>query len=313
MMMNKNIMSKKTSRILSLIIRQVTDRPTFESVGVERYRLLLENSARAFKSDPAMTFAPLHIRDIEAEWLTPPDHEGKRIILYVHGGGYIAGSINSHRDLASRIAKAAKARVLVFNYRLAPEHPFPAGLNDAEQVYEWLTAQWGDTHDICLAGDSAGGGIALALLASCMAGRFPLPKCAVFMSPWIDLACKNPSFTEKHKNDFMLNQDILKKTARLYTDKDPADPMISPINNSFKGIPPVLIQVGENEVLLDDARLLAEKIQKENGIVQLEIWNEMFHVWQYFSKYLSEGREAIVRIGDFIQQYSPAFSGSTSN
>ncbi len=299
-------MSKKTSRILSLIIRQVTNRPTFESVGVERYRRLLEKSARAFKPDPAMTFEPLHIQNMEAEWITPPDHRENRTILYVHGGGYIAGSINSHRDLASRIAKAARARTLIFNYRLAPEHPFPAGLNDAEQIYDWLTMQCGDTHDICLAGDSAGGGIALALLASRMSGHRSLPKCGVFMSPWIDLVCENASHTEKRENDFMLNQDILKKTVRLYTDKDPAHPRISPINNSFKGIPPVLIQVGENEVLLDDARLLAEKIQQDSGIVQLEVWKEMFHVWHYFSKYLSEGRDAVVRIGDFIRQYSPA-------
>jgi acetyl esterase/lipase len=268
--------------------------------------MLLEKSARAFKPDPAMIFEPLHIRGMEAEWLIPPDHKRNRIILYIHGGGYIAGSIHSHRDLASRIAKAARARVLIFNYRLAPEHPFPAGLNDAERIYEWLTMQWGETHDLCLVSDSAGGGIALALLVSCIAGQRPLPKCAVFMSPWVDLVCETASYTEKREVDFMLNQDILKKTVRLYTDKSPAHPMISPINNSFTGIPPVLIQVGENEVLLDDARLLAEKILQDKGIVQLEIWKEMFHVWHYFSKYLSEGRDAILRIGDFIRSYTPA-------
>lgn len=301
---NTNFMSKKTSRILSAIMSQVTNRSSFETLGVTRYRQLLEKSARIFKIGPDIHVESIKICGRKAEWLTPLEHDNKRIIVYVHGGGFIAGSINSHRDLASRIARAAKARLLIFNYRLAPEHPFPAGFDDVKQIYQWVIKQFDHSHHICLAGDSAGAGLALSLLSDLLTHKEPLPKCAVLLSPWTDLECKNNSHSQNREKDFMLNQNALKTTARLYTNKDLAFPLISPINHSFKGIPPILIQVGENEVLLDDSTLLAKKIKQDNGFVQLEIWDEMFHVWHYFGKYLSEARDAVTRVGEFIQSYS---------
>ncbi|MFH2090860.1 MAG: alpha/beta hydrolase [Pseudomonadota bacterium] len=303
-------MDKRKSRILSAIMFQVRSRPSFESIGVVRYRQLLEQSARIFTINPAIKKDPIHICGMDAEWITPPEHDEKRIILYVHGGGFIAGSINSHRDLASRIATAAKARLLMFNYRLAPEHPFPAGLDDTRQIYQWITERFDNSHHICLAGDSAGAGLALSLVSDLMTRALPLPKCVVLLSPWTDLECKNLSHHTNLRKDFMLNQKALKATARLYTDKDLANPLISPINNNFKGFPPVLIQVGENEVLLDDSTLLAKKIEQDNGIVKLEVWDEMFHVWHYFSKYLSQARDAVNRAGEFIQFWSPVIRSS---
>ena len=293
-------MSKKTSRLLSAIIFQVTSRPSLESIGVERYRQLLEKSARAFKPDQSVIPEAFSINGIDAEWLNPPDPESGRIILYIHGGGFIAGSINSHRDLASRIAISARSRLLIFNYRLAPEHPFPAGLDDARTVYEWLSDHYGQDHSICLAGDSAGGGLALSLMVDCEDRKQTLPEKAVLISPWIDLACTSQSHDAKKGKDFMLNTETLKQTAKYYTRLSTSDPMVSPINNPLDNLPPTLIQVGENEILLDDATRLAEKIRQAGGSVELEIWDEMFHVWHYFARYLSEGRQAIARIGDFL-------------
>ncbi|WP_300462298.1 alpha/beta hydrolase [Desulfobacula sp.] len=297
-------MNKPTSHILSTIFRYLKSCPTLETIGVERYRTLLEKSSLAFKPDPAVTVEPFHIQAIEAQWLLPSDHNENRIILYVHGGGYIAGSITSHTDLASRIGTAARAKVLLFNYRLAPEHPFPEGLTDVKTVYHWLVETYPAPHRISLVCDSAGAGLGLALLSGLLKQAAPLPACSVLISPWIDLECKNPSHHENREKDPLLSQPVLKKTARLYTDQDLSNPLISPINNTFSGITPLLIQTGEHEVLIDDSRILAKKLQAVGATVRLEIWEGMFHVWPYFAKYLSEGRQAIQVMGHFIQQYS---------
>ena len=297
-------MSKMTAIILSAIFKQLRSRPTLESVGIEQYRILLEKSALVFKPDNTITIEPFYINAIEAQWIVPSHHNEKRIILFIHGGGFIAGSINSHKDLASRIAIASDAKVLIFNYRLAPEHPFPKGLIDVKAVYQWLINYLPNTHRISLVADSAGAGLALALLSGLLMESRPLPVCSVLISPWIDLECKNNSHVKNQGKDPMLSQGILKKTARLYTDKDLSNPLISPINNEFSGISPLLIQTGELEVLVDDSKILSNKLNTAGATVQLEIWEGMFHVWHYFAKYLSEGRQAIHHIGNFIRKYS---------
>lgn len=297
-------MSKTTSHILSAIIRHLKSRPSLATIDIEQYRNLLEKSALAFKLHPSVKTEPLHVESIEGLWLSPPNHDKNRLILYIHGGGYIAGSIASHKDLASRIAIAAEARVLIFNYRLAPEHPFPQGLDDVKTVYNWMLGRYHDTCKICLVGDSAGAGLGLSLLSGLLKTRHPLPECAVLISPWIDLECKNSSLLENREKDPMLSQTLLEKSARLYTDKALSDPLISPVNAEFSGICPILIQTGENEILSDDSKILAQKLRQAKATVQLEIWENMFHVWHYFAKYLSEGRQAIDRIGKFIKTCS---------
>lgn len=293
-------MSKMASRILSAIFKQLKARPTFESVGIKPYRELLEKSAAVFKPDPGVTHHDFFMDHIQARWMTPEKPDPSRTILYIHGGGFIAGSIKSHTDLAARIARACRARVLIFNYRLAPEHPFPSGIKDVGNMYRFLTGSLEDGQRICLMGDSAGGGLGLALLADLLKNKAAvLPACAVFISPWADLECKNPSHSIEKDADPMLSQSVLKKTARLYTDQDPALPEISPINSDFTGACPVLIQVGENEVLKDDSIILSDRMKDAGVTVELEIWQDMFHVWHYFARYLSEGREAIDRIGKF--------------
>lgn len=297
-------MDRTTSHILESLFRHLKSHPTIEQVGVQPYRTLLDKSAAAFKPDSSLQIKPITIGSIEAQWLFHETLESKRIILYVHGGGFIAGSMTSHRDLASRIAAACDAKVFIFNYRLAPEHPFPEGLADVRTAFEWLTRQCGDTHDIIIMGDSAGAGLALSLLTGLLSDHCPLPVCSVLISPWIDLECKNSSHVENGNKDPMLSTDILKKTASLYTDKSLSLPLISPINSNFTGITPILIQTGENEILLDDSKILAQKLKSAGAVFELEIWEGMFHVWHYFAKYLSEGRQAIRRIGKFVQQHT---------
>jgi epsilon-lactone hydrolase len=297
-------MSKTTSHMLEALIRYLKTHPRYEDLCVEPYRLLLEKGAAAFKPDKSIQTKPFTINSIEAQWLLPEAHDNGKIIFYVHGGGFIAGSIRSHQDLASRIAKASGTKLLIFNYRLAPEHPFPEALTDVGTVYEWLTGQYGKSHDIILAGDSAGAGLALSLLSRLLSDRQRLPVCSILISPWIDLECKNLSHFENKDRDPMLSTDILKKTAALYATENLSHPLISPINNDFTGITPVLIQVGENEILLDDSKILAQKLKTVGVVTELEIQEGMFHVWHYFAKYLSEGRQAISGIGRFIRQHA---------
>ena len=298
-------MTKIKSHVLSAIFRQLKSRPSFDSIGIENYRKLLEKSALAFKPDKSVKTESFFINGIEAQWLLPLYHNKKHIIMYVHGGGFIAGSIKSHRDLASRIAIASEAKVLIFNYRLAPEHPFPAGLEDVKTIYQWLTNRYKNGYKISIVADSAGAGLALGLLSMLLNSARSLPVCTVLLSPWIDLECKNNSLIENKKKDPLLNHDALKRTVRLYTDHDNlSNSLISPVNNNFSGISPLLIQTGENEVLIDDSKILAQKLEQANAVVQLDIWKEMFHVWHYFAKYLPEGREAIKEIGNFIKKHS---------
>ncbi len=297
-------MKQTKSRILSAVLKHLKSSPDFESTGIGQYRKLLEKSANAFKQDKAINAKATRIGSIDAVWLTPEKYNRNRLLLFTHGGGYIAGSIRSHKDLASRVAAACEAKVLLYNYRLAPEHPFPQGFEDVKKVYHWLSNLYGRTHTISLIGDSAGAGLTLSLLSTLLSEGRPLPACLVLISPWIDLACKNSSHIENKDIDPMLSLSVLKKTARLYAKSDLSNPLISPINNEFSGAPPVLIQTGENEILIDDSKILAQKLQQAGSSVHLEIWKDMFHVWHYFAKYLSEGRHAIQKIGKFIRTHT---------
>jgi acetyl esterase/lipase len=276
--------------------------PTFDQVGIKRYRSLLEVSAKAFKPDKDIKFQPIRINQIKAEKIIPKDISSNTIILFLHGGGYIAGSINSHRDLGSRIAKYSKAMVLLIDYRLAPEHPFPAGLEDALNSYKWLLNNNPEQRQIALAGDSAGGGLTLALIAKIKENKLPMPCAAVFLSPWVDLENKNKSIKEKQDVDPMLDKKMLDQTAKLYANNHlVSDPYISPINHDMTGLCPILIHVGKNEVLLDDSLILAQKAENAGVKTPIEVWENMFHVFQYFARYLPKAKKSLKKVGLFIQ------------
>ena len=289
------------NRILASIFRHLKSRPTFDQTGIEKHRALLEKGALAFGTDKSVMLESFDIHGIEAARLIPEDTSSGKTILYLHGGGFMAGSIHSHRDLGSRIAKAACAELLLIDYRLAPEHPYPAGLDDVLTAYKHLLDQGISPEKLCIAGDSAGGGLALSLLVRLRMEHLPMPGCAVFLSPWVDLECRGKSMKENRDHDPMLNRDLLLKTVGVYTDKDPSDPLISPLNADFTGFPPMLVHAGENEVLLDDAVRLAEKARHYGIKTEIETYGGMFHVFQYFARYLDKASESIQKIGTFIQ------------
>ena len=241
---------------------------------------------------------------VPAAWMITPEVAKDRAILYLHGGGYVEGSITSHQDLAQRISKVSKARVLILDYRLAPEHPFPAALEDSVCAYEWLINSEGyNPQNLIIAGDSAGGGLTIATLLKLRDQGVPLPAAAVCLSPWTDLALTGESIKLKLHEDPFVSPDELMFYSRLYLGKtDPKNPFASPLYGNFEGFPPLCIQVGSAEILLDDATRLARRAREAGVEVQLDIWEEMIHVFQAFAVMAPEGTEGINKIGEFIKK-----------
>jgi len=240
---------------------------------------------------------------VPADQIEPPGLATSRVVLFLHGGGYSLGSARSHRALGKRIAFAARARVVLPDYRLAPEHVFPAAVADAVASYRWLLATGVEPAQIAVAGDSAGAGLALALLVSLRDAGAPLPACAVLLSPFADLECRGESYSTLAALDPIVSREMGLGMGKLYIgDRDPSDPLASPVHASLAGLPPLLIQVGSREVVLDDARAI-ERHAREAGVpAKLDVWPGMVHVWQLFASALDEGRRAIDDLGSFIRQ-----------
>lgn len=231
------------------------------------------------------------------------DHDTpRRYVLYLHGGGYVLGSIDTHRELAAQIAHRANARVLIIEYRLAPEAPYPAGLNDAEAAYQWLLDIGVTPAQIAFAGDSAGGGLALALLQRMKNSGKQLPAAAALLSPWVDLTCTTPSLDTNTATDLVLNKAQMQSCAHVYAGHySLGDPGISPLYGNLSGLPPCLIQVSRQELLLDDGVRLAEQLEKAGTISHISKWSQMPHVWQLLHRYLPQADEALREIGEFLQ------------
>lgn len=280
--------------------------PLAGELDIPRERAILERYTKVFRPLGKVEVTRLDADGIPAAWIVPPGMEAKRTILYLHGGGYNAGSITSHLPLTSNIALAAKARVLAIDYRLAPEHAFPAAVEDALAAYRWLLKGSAQANQIVVAGDSAGGGLTLSLLLSLREKRLSLPAAAVCLSPWTDLTLSGESWETNARIDFMLEKISTLKAAKIYLgDADPRSPLASPLYADPAGLPPLLIQVGSEEVLLSDSTLFAEKARAAGVDVTLENWKGMQHVWQYTASMLPEARQAVARIGEFIIQHCP--------
>jgi monoterpene epsilon-lactone hydrolase len=232
--------------------------------------------------------------------VTPKSH-GERAVLYLHGGGYVSGGPGHYRHFVWRIADALAATVWVLAYRLAPEHPFPAALEDAAAAYAYLAGEASDTRALFVMGDSAGGGLTLALLLKLRDEQRPLPRAAVALSPWTDLALTGPSLEENADADPMLNAGDMPEIAQLYLGgTDPRTPYASPLYGDATRLPPVLIQVGSDEILRDDAVRMAEKLKRDNPKGRLEVWHRMPHGWQMCVPMLPEARRAIRNIASFV-------------
>jgi acetyl esterase/lipase len=271
-------------------------------LDVEKERAETEALAANFKTKIELICTPVNANEVPAEWITTAAAPADRVILYLHGGSYNSGSIASHRSLAANIVHAAKTRALIIGYRLAPEYRFPAAVEDARVAYQWLLENRFSSDHIIVAGDSCGGGLALSLLISLRDEEQPLPAAAVCLSPWTNLACTGESWETNLKKDIMIDPGVLRKSAQLYLgESDPRTPFASPLYADLKGLPPILIQVGSEELLLSDATCFAEQAQAAGIKVTLQVWKGMQHEWHFAANILPEGRQAIEQIGQFIE------------
>ncbi len=293
------------SKELTQMIEMMAGGPVFGVGTIEEQRAGMEAMAGGSQLPDKVTINETRVGDLDAEWVAMPNSANGRVVLYLHGGGYVMGSRRTHRELASRIAREAAARVLVLEYRLAPEHPFPAAVEDATAAYRWLRKQGIAAGSIAIAGDSAGGGLTLATLLALRDAGDALPACAVCLSPWTDLEGTGASAQPGGADDPMIDAAALRDTGRTYAASAVRNPLAAPLHGNYKGLPPLLIQVGTREILLDDSTRVADKARAAGVPVRLEIEEGAPHVWQMVP-HLPESIDAVRRIGAFVRERIPA-------
>ncbi|MGA7657956.1 MAG: alpha/beta hydrolase [Methylocella sp.] len=241
---------------------------------------------------------------VPGEWSIAPGSDATRVLIFFHGGGYCSGSILSHRRMVTEAGRAARTRTLAVGYRLAPEHPFPAAIDDALTVWRYVRNQGVAAKHIAIGGDSAGGGLTVALINRLRNAREELPGCAWLVSPWTDLTMSGETLTTKDAIDPIIHKGYLGELADAYlpAKTDRKDPQISPLYADLKGLPPTLIQVGSAETLLADATRFAAAAGAADVPVTLEIWPHMIHAWHLWNAHLEPGRRALANAGSFIRE-----------
>ncbi|MEK0417725.1 MAG: hypothetical protein RI949_1731 [Pseudomonadota bacterium] len=296
-------MSSIRSRIWYHLIRRKLAQQRALKLPLEQARANGDrNSARMFKIPAGISTQAADIDGLNGEWLRPEGSKPAGLLLYLHGGAYVQGSVKTHRALAARLALASQASAFIVDYRLAPEHPFPAAVDDALVVYKALRRAY-PGEPIALAGDSAGGGLTVATALRIRDEAVPAPVALALLSPWTDLTLGNPSHLSKAKVDpYFPDSSLLSLAAKAYAwGRDPRTPQISPQFADLGGLPPTLIHVGEREALLDDSLILAEKMTAAGSQAQLDLYPDMWHVWQVFAGRFPEADRSIAAIGAFLK------------
>lgn len=291
---------------LDRVLEMIRARAAEVRKTIEDDRLSYERIMSSFKMDDDIKTERVGAGGVPAEWIVAPGATADRIVLYLHGGGYAFGSMRTHRVMLSYLSRAAAARVLGLDYRLAPENPFPAPVEDTVAAYRWLLAGGAKANQIVVAGDSAGGGLMLAALVALRYLGEPLPAAGVGISSWTDMEATGASFTENAEVDPSVSRDRILHIVKLYMGgKDPRAPLASPIHADLVGLPPLLLQIGSIETLLDDSTVLAKRAKEAGVKVEVEVWDDMPHVWHHFAPILPEARQAIEHIGEFVRKHTP--------
>ena len=242
---------------------------------------------------------------LTAEWSMAPESDASHVLLFFHGGGYCSGSILSHRRLVTEAGRAAGVRTLAVAYRLAPENPFPAALEDAATAWRYLLDQGFAAKTIAVGGDSAGGGLTVALMNRLRDAQAAMPACGWLISPWTDLTMSGATLARNDARDPLIHEGYLAELANAYAPAsiDRKDPRISPLFADLKGLPPLLVQVGSAETLLADATRFVAAAGEADVAVTLEIWPHMIHAWQLWNAHLEPGRQALAEAGAFIRRH----------
>ena len=287
---------------LDSLITLLRSRPAPATQDVTDSRARFEKMGAFLGGAPDARCEKVDVDGVPAEWVSAAAVDAGRAVLYLHGGGYAIGSLNTHRRLAFDISAASGARVLLLDYRLAPEHPFPAAVDDAATAWRWLLKQGLAAGKLAIAGDSAGGGLTIATLVNLRDRKLGLPACAVAISPWVDLEGVGTSMTARSAQDPMVQKAGLTWMADMYlAGKDARTPLAAPLHADLSGLPPVMVQVGTAETLLDDATRIAERLHSAGNEVKLSVWPNMLHVFPLFAPILSEGMDGCREIGQFIK------------
>jgi epsilon-lactone hydrolase len=296
-------MASVRARILRRVVRYMNRERGGPPRPFAVQRAEMERAARLALRPRGTVARPVDAGGVPAEWVSVPNSRPDQVMVYLHGGSYSIGSSRTHRALAAQIARAAGLRALVLDYRLAPEHIFPAPVEDATAAYRWLLAQGIAPERAVIAGDSAGGGLTLAAALALRDAGDPLPAALVCISPWTDLAATGASVKTRAQLDPEIAADAIAPAGLRYVGPggDPRAPLASPLYADLRGLPPTLIQVGDHEVLLDDSTRLAERARAAGVAVTLEVWPEMWHVFEAMAGYLPEADRAIAQIGSFMR------------
>jgi epsilon-lactone hydrolase len=269
---------------------------------IAQMRLDSDERGRNFGRAADVTVQKVDANGVPAEWTATPDADASSAILYLHGGGYVLCSLDSHRHLAAEVGRASGTRTLAIDYRLAPEHPFPAPVEDTLAAYRYLLDGGIKAERIAMAGDSAGGGLVVAAMLAIREAGLALPACGWCISPWVDMEAQGASFTDRAEADPTVQKATIQMMAEWYLGgANPRHPHASPLHADLRGLPPLLIQVGAAETLLDDSVALARKAGASDVMVDLQIWPEMIHIWHLYFPMLSAGRRAIAAGGSFVR------------
>lgn len=308
-------MTSLRSRILHRTLARVSS-ALDRRLSVQEQRTRLDEIARrGIRLPKGVTVSRVQAGGVYAEWVEPCDVAPQHAILYLHGGGYCICSLDTHRGLAARLALASGMRVLLIAYRLAPEHPYPAALEDSLGAYHWLLGHGFSPARIAIGGDSAGGGLALACALSLRDACAPLPAAIFCLSPWTDLTYSGETIHTLADVEPLLKPgktSIMTSIVSYYAGThNPAEALISPLFADLHGLPPLLIHVGSDEILLSDSTRFAEKARCAEVEVTLEIWEGMWHVFQVFAPYVPEAQQSIDKIGEFVRQHTSGHSRMT--
>lgn len=246
---------------------------------------------------------------VPASWIITSESIDHRVVLYFHGGGFTIGSVQSHMEIMSRMSRALSARVLAIEYRLAPEHPFPAAIDDCVAAYRWLLHSGFNPNQLVLAGSSAGAGLVMSTLLTLRDCKDPKPAAAVCLCPFVDMTLQSDSLYTNHGRDWVTKSRLEAIVETYLAGADPAQRLASPVAADLSGLPPIFIQAGRNEILVDDARRLAAYASSDGVQVELDIWPEMIHMWQLFASAIPEGAEAIEKMCGLLKKSVRAWSG----
>jgi monoterpene epsilon-lactone hydrolase len=296
-------MSSYRARIVRLVTGAWFDTIDVRTANVQRMRRVWHSLSGALWTASGVDVRRDTVAAMPAEWLTPQPAEDRKVLLYLHGGAYLMGNCTTHRQLVSYISRACRVQALMIEYRLAPENPYPAAVEDALSAYRELRDRGYRDEDIIVAGDSAGGGLAMALMLSLRDAGEGLPAGAVLMSPWLDLSCSGESLTTHAARDPWFKPEDLPVIAAYYCKDDEIRlPLVSPVYADVTAMPPIYIQVGEDEILLSDSTRIADKLSAAGCDATLEIWPGMWHVFQVFVHQMPESRQAIERFVPFVRE-----------